>query len=798
MGGNVSTAATNLVDGTIKTGLAINKQQNDQKRVEQEDIRRNEREKKLMDSVFSRNPAQTTSNPTMATKKIKPDGIKRSRKNFGYPDDPKYGTVSILEFMCTVWSRLSYMENTGFKNAYKQIFKNENIINTSDIQNTNPSQTTTIEEMMGKVATNPKYLKSFIPFLPLSQYVNRLLGEDALVERTGLLSDDRSTESKNCNPIINDPDDERDAELKENDPNAILPPRQETLLFTSIATSNYSQCYVLADTRMPNVIGVVFRGTYSAKSAASFLLPKYMKLSTILAKNNIQVSAGVYKIMIEMVHTIINTIEDVKAQLQQKTNTTGDIKVIVTGHSLGGGLATLFSYVYMKTTTIQKNKLCCVSIGAARVLNPAAAKDFCNMCTTDKLFEYIRLTNYRDPVVNMPYPPMSGYAHPCDDSNQQVNNTLIYKECVAQAKNSASTRCLPLRNTMTSDYNIALDCTNTKKTSWLGAVFKSPLGYHAMYLGMLFTSVAKLFSLAMSLNQKSVEINRYGTDTACKLCFFDGKYFKVSYFNLTHFRVQNGLFNEDVHVTKENYAIIKSKSKTGVNGTEYDDIKPEFNTIESSLPLDTPVPDAPIVQEVVVEPVAEVAPAELLTEAKEDSTVDEAAPGAEAAPIVDEASPVVDEAAPTGDEAAPIVDEAAPIVAEVAPVVAEAAPVVAEATPIVDEAAPVVAESSPLVAEATPTEPVVDEAAPTGDEAPGDEAKNDSMVGGGVSFPVKDVKEPFLLKEKTNKQILPVPDPSEPTPEEIATIQKTGETEVKKGGKRTKRRKPKSRKKLYL
>ena len=406
---------------------------------------------------------------------------------------------------------------------------------------------------------------------------------------------------------------------------------------------------------------------------------------------------------------------------------------------------------------MQKNKLCCVSIGAAKVLNPAAAKDFCNMCTTDKLFEYIRLTNYRDPVVNMPYPPMSGYAHPCDDTNQQVNNTLIYKECVAQAKNSASTRCLTTRNTMTSDYSIALDCTNTKKTSWFGAVFKSPLGYHCMYLGVLFTGVIKLISIAMSLNQKSVEINRYGTDTACKLCFFDGTYFRVSYFNLTHFRVQNGLFNEDVHVTKENYATIKSKSKTGVNGTEYDDIKPEFNTIESSLPLDTPVPDAPIVQEVVVEPVAEVAPAELITEAAEET--------AEALPPVDESASTE----PTGD----------------------GAPKVYQAVADTDEAA----EST--VDEAA--ESTVDGAAPKVYQAVADTDEEDnSMVGGGVLFPMKDVKEPFLLTEKTNKQILPIPDPSEPTTEELAAIQKTGESEVKKGGKRTKRRKPKSRKKLYL
>ena len=74
------------------------------------------------------------------------------------------------------------------------------------------------------------------------------------------------------------------------------------LIYISIATSNYSQCYVVADVRNPTMIYVVFRGPYSAKSAGAFMLPKYLKLATIVAKENIQVAAGIYKLMIEMAH----------------------------------------------------------------------------------------------------------------------------------------------------------------------------------------------------------------------------------------------------------------------------------------------------------------------------------------------------------------------------------------------------------------------------------------------------------------------------------------------------------------
>ena len=41
----------------------------------------------------------------------------------------------------------------------------------------------------------------------------------------------------------------------------------------SISTSNYGGYYILVDSRMPDSIFVVFRGTYSAKSAGSYTKP---------------------------------------------------------------------------------------------------------------------------------------------------------------------------------------------------------------------------------------------------------------------------------------------------------------------------------------------------------------------------------------------------------------------------------------------------------------------------------------------------------------------------------------------
>jgi hypothetical protein len=323
---------------------------------------------------------------------------------------------------------------------------------------------------------------------------------------------------------------------------------------------------------------------------------------------------------------------------------------------------------------------------------------------------------------------------------------------------------------MTSDYKIPLKCSKTKKTSWFGAVFKSPAGYHMMYYGILFAGAINLMTFINSIDQSTTEINRLnGKDTACKLCFYDGTYYKVSYFNLVHFRQQNNLFFEDVHVTKENFAIIKSKSKTGVDGTEYDGVNPAFNTIESSMPSDTP-PVVDLSPTPVIEPVAQSAPEPISVSSPNISTLP--ATTSDATPVAVDARPVTVDATMTAPDATPVMVDAA-----------MAAP---DATPVTVDAT--MAAPDALV-DATPV--TVDATTPT--------SENQYKQSGGDIFPPKDVVEPFLLKEKMkNKQILPIPDPGEPSQAEIQSMA-NAEKQAPKGGKRTKRRKPKSRKiKLYL
>ena len=389
------------------------------------------------------------------------------------PKDEFYGDITLLEFLSTVWSRLAYMDTVNFVSHYKHIFKDENVVNkTTFVQEEEKKQTTiigneetiTIKNVMKKISNDPSYLNTFVKFLPLAEQINIINGEQAKAQKNSLFSmKSRTPEELNCG---------YDLPLPEND--------SMNLLYTSIGTSNYSQCSVFSDIRIPDTIMVVFRGTYSAKSAGSYTQFTSLLPTQISKDSKVKVLSGVYKIMIEMVHTILNAIEDMKHQLKQYNTGNKEFKLIITGHSLGGALATLFTYVYAKTTTFKKNSVSCISIGAPRVFNTEGAIEFCNMCTGENpLFLFKRITTYNDPV---PMIPKVGYQHPCSDQTQLDKRMKISTDCLVQSSNSLSKRCATtMRLAMTPDYKLPLRCTNKKDRKRVFNKTESPI--LAMFVG---------------------------------------------------------------------------------------------------------------------------------------------------------------------------------------------------------------------------------------------------------------------------------------------------------------------------
>ena len=225
--------------------------------------------------------------------------VKKSRKGgFSIPGSrtlanlsraaDKYGDVHFISFYSAILARLAYTNDNNFLNFYKSIFgpiipselmkSMDQITDFKDILND--------EKMFKLKGENKDKFKTYTYKDQLFvDFIGEGMPQNANVA-TGEISQARS-------------------------PTDTPKPKGEVVdnvvKYISISWSNYGEIYVLADKRMPKSIFVIFRGTYSAKTAALYSKPtSAIPLQVCLDSNGKPESYlyGIFKASVEMICVI--------------------------------------------------------------------------------------------------------------------------------------------------------------------------------------------------------------------------------------------------------------------------------------------------------------------------------------------------------------------------------------------------------------------------------------------------------------------------------------------------------------
>jgi hypothetical protein len=464
-------------------------------------------------------------------------------------NESNYGNVHFISFYSAVLSRFAYFSDKNFLEQYNKIIGP--IIPLSIL--TAMNSITDIPEILDDSAVfdlnnNPNQYptfsyegKKFIAFNDMAKKINMINGE---VKETYELT----------------PEEEKHRGAYGN------------VKYISIATSNYGEIYVVADKRMPNCIWVLFRGTYSGKTAGAYtkptsLIPLYVGNSQGKRESYLY---GIFKLLTDSIHAIIEACRYLAENYLDATNP-DSVKVFTTGHSLGGALSTIFAYVWMyirKTApynaapySVLTSKICCVSLGSPRCVNNDISELFCQD-VAKKEITFLRVFSRGDPVTSMPF-KTAYFSHPCSD-----------KESVKKGlREIASESCNGLYKITTGKpdvyYDKDLDCTNKKTRTYLPNPLK-----HTIYLNILFRSAVDIPKFMKSAFT-SAEIQRTPNKSSeCRLIIYDcvKKVYKVVFFDLNESRLKpvvdnaTGQTNNPMAVETDEKGWKTMVSKTGGGG----------------------------------------------------------------------------------------------------------------------------------------------------------------------------------------------------------------------------------------
>ena len=301
-----------------------------------------------------------------------------------------------------------------------------------------------------------------------------------------------------------------------------------------ISNSNENKVCVIADKNL-NSIFVIFRGTDTGKASTSWLNIIRDIPTNICDNTKNKFLTGIFKLCIETIHTIYYSICHLSNHFlnSKKKNS---VKLFTTGHSLGGGMATIFSYLwlgikYENVDNISSNlsdKIVCVSLASPRVFNEYMVKhDVYNLLEKNKIV-YRRIVTKGDTLTTQPFymrKPIN------ENSFSYCNQTLVTGE-------------------KKIDYNKELICENNlddKKTFSLLP--------HGNYMYISF------FGL-LNIRQQNVLQSEY-KDTIVKICIGEtvknkNKY-KVAHFYLNDIRY--GKYRKNYNPNRDIYIIDASRKE---------------------------------------------------------------------------------------------------------------------------------------------------------------------------------------------------------------------------------------------
>jgi hypothetical protein len=342
----------------------------------------------------------------------------------------------------------------------------------------------------------------------------------------------------------------------------------ENVKYISISTSNYSTIYVVANKTM-NTIFICLRGTSSLKSATSYL--KFSSIAPVIVcdKTKDGYLIGIYKIIQEIFYTIYESIQYLALHFLQNKS----YKIILTGHSLGGGGAIILSYLLVKYNPMLK--VTCITFGSPRVMNYYVIQKYNKLIDDKKIFFRRYITN-GDPITMLPITKKTkdfSYYFPDDVDNSRLDYTAI--TC------SSSANVIKTRKFVCGVYN------KTKKN-------KPNFKYHGLYLGIIFKySINK-----KNIIDKEIQRNNYG-QTICRIIVGgDNKKSRYSFYNLDEAKssaesywlniklqkIKKKIFidykKQDIYITTEMFKKIID------NGYEVDDEKANILSSNTYIPID--------------------------------------------------------------------------------------------------------------------------------------------------------------------------------------------------------------------